>query len=76
MDSIIQFAEKILKMRNVSMALASIKAMERIIRDRAFVDPAYYIELNNLLFRMRMLLAPLEKERARVEFETGFQLKK
>lgn len=76
MDSIIQFAEKILKMKNVAMALASLRAMEKVLRERAFIDPAYYTELNNLVFRMRMLLAPLEKERARVEYETGFQLKK
>jgi hypothetical protein len=73
MENIIQYAQRILKQRNVRMALATLKAMEQVIKDHASLDPSYYVELNNLMFRIRTLLEPLERERIKNRFAESYQ---
>jgi hypothetical protein len=76
MDNIIQYANKILATKNIRMAIATVRALQDIIKEHATNDPVYYTELNNLAFRIRMLLQPLDKESKRLEYETGLRLHK
>ena len=73
MDSVIQYANRVLQTRNIRMALATLRALQNIIKGHAASDPQYYTELNNLSFRIKMLLEPLNQQAERNPFMEKYE---